>query len=192
MWYSRMATRCASAMLSSRRCEMITEKRKNMSRKTPAAEQEERQRSIRQAGEVAHGVEQRLARARAPAWPPRPAASSPNTPRGCARGARETSTISSRTTLRTVVTFKRRSIYPPSPERSRARRAVQPAFEFQHVDEHSQQHVHDVVQRFQGGDGGAAGGARAHLARAPPRSGSAGAAAPPAPRSPDTPAESCG
>ena len=34
MWYSRMATRCASAMLSSRRCEMMTEKRKNMSRKT--------------------------------------------------------------------------------------------------------------------------------------------------------------
>ncbi len=66
-----------------------------------------------------------------------------------------------------------------------------PAFDFQHVDEHAQQHVHHVVERFYGRDGTAAGPAGPHVARHFHKAEAAGAATPPALRSPDTPAGNC-
>ncbi len=138
--------------LSSRKWEMITEKRKNMTRNTRARDQKQRQRRIR------HAVQRRVM------------ASSTGRLRessSMARGGQQPAHrilhadvraphrnqhhAASSKTLRTVVTFKRRSIYPPAAGAAgaarrtsrRSRRSI-----FQDVHENAQQHVGDVIQRF--------------------------------------------
>ena len=116
MWYSRMATRCARAILSSRSCEMITEEAEEHEQKDAAGQQEESERRIGQSGERRRTVSRSgLARestqhrhgGQQPAYRVFDAD---------VRAAHaEASTMTMRSTLSTVVTFNRRSIYPPSP-----------------------------------------------------------------------------
>ena len=168
-----MATRCARAMLSSRRWEIITEKRKNTTRKT-GREKKQRQRRIGQARPRAQASSTpRIAREHQHGA----AANSQVTEysaRMCARRT-ENSTMTSSSRLTAAVTFKRRSIYPPAAGAAagpcRRQATPPPAFISQDVDEDSQQHVHDVVERASDLMERTAGRARVHLARALPRSG---------------------
>src|SRR5581483_1431036 len=81
--------------------------------------------------------------------------------RMCARRT-ENKTIPSIRILNAVVTLRSRSILS---SRSRlARRAMEPAIEFQNVHENSQEHVKNIVEGLHRGDGGTAREARPHRA----------------------------
>src|SRR5579871_3219038 len=61
----------------------------------------------------------------------------------------DTSTITMSSTLNPVIAFRRRSKSCPPRLLWRA------PFVLQHVDEHSEQHMNNIVNGFQGGNGGA-------------------------------------
>src|ERR1035441_8312189 len=205
-----MATRCARAMLSSRRWEMMTEKRKNMIRKTPpasrksvsgesgnpmrlrtalssgcarerismaaaassqlteysdlkdaAGEQEKRQWGIRQSDEVAHRVEQRVRAGEnqhggGGQQPAHRILHSNVRPAHADQDHDEQDHAQSGGDVQEAVHL--------SSSAALALRAMIAAIEFQYVDKNSEQHVDDGVERFEGRNGRAAGGARAHRA----------------------------
>src|ERR1017187_3180525 len=109
-----MARRCARAMLSSRKCEMMTEKRNSMISTAPPAGRKsvsgESGNPTRLRNPSSSGcTSERISMAAV--------ASSQVTEYSTRMCARRTliRMVMSRMTLTTVVTFKRRSIYPPAP-----------------------------------------------------------------------------